>query len=102
MFITVDPKASQWFQSEMEVKKGESIRFLGKVYGETEIHEGFSIGIRLEAPKNPLAQTIVDGITYYIETQDEWFFHSHNLEVKMDSKLNEPSYHFIKNNIKNK
>lgn len=97
MFLTIDPQVSAWFQTEMELEEGEAIRFLGKVYGNTEIHDGFSIGIRLEPPKKPLVETIVDGVLYYIETQDEWFFHSYSLQVELDTSLNEPTYRFIKN-----
>jgi conserved hypothetical protein len=39
---------------------------------------------------------VENGITYFVETGDEWFFHGHNLEVGFDEKLKEPSYSYTK------
>ena len=35
-----------------------------------------------------------NGITYFVETGDEWFFQGHDLDVVFDEKLKEPSYSY--------
>lgn len=94
MKLTITPDAAQWFRQELLLNDGDSIRFLGKVYGKTEVHEGFSVGISMETPKDPLIQTIKQNTCFFIEKQDAWFFERYDLTVGLDSALNEPAYHF--------
>jgi|SRR5699024_55492 len=97
MKISIAPPASQWFRDELSLEEGDSVRFLGKVYGKTEVHEGFSVGISIESPKMPLAEAMDEGITYFTEKQDDWFFNGYDLEVDYDAEQGEPIYHFVKN-----
>lgn len=96
MKLIITPDAHQWFKDELKVETGDAIRFLGKVYGATEIHEGFSVGLRLEDPINPLVKSINEGITYFIEKQDEWFLSGHDLTVNYNKEQEIPAYHFHK------
>ncbi|MGP6138802.1 MULTISPECIES: HesB/YadR/YfhF family protein [unclassified Jeotgalibaca] len=92
MKITIDERAQKWFEEEIGIPEGEGIRFLGKVYGSSPIHEGFSIGIAVDKPKDPLAITTINGIPYFIDKNDDWFFSGYDLEVVLDDNLNEPEY----------
>ena len=96
MQLTIDKKAQAWFEEEMGVSKERGVRFLGKVYGCSPIHEGFSLAVEVDAPSNPYVSVEENGITYFVETGDEWFFQGHNLEVGFDEKLKEPSYNYTK------
>ena len=96
MQLTIDKKAQAWFEEEMGVSKERGVRFLGKVYGCSPIHEGFSLAVEVDAPSNPYVSVEENGITYFVETGDEWFFRGHNLEVSFDEKLKEPSYNYTK------
>ena len=96
MQLTIDKRAQAWFEDEMGVSKERGVRFLGKVYGCSPIHEGFSLAVEVDAPSNPYVSVVENGITYFVETGDEWFFHGHNLEVGFDEKLKEPSYSYTK------
>ena len=96
MQLTIDKKAQAWFEEEMGVSKERGVRFLGKVYGCSPIHEGFSLAVEVDAPSNPYVSVEENGITYFVETGDEWFFQGHNLEVSFDEKLKEPSYNYTK------
>lgn len=44
MELTVTPKAQKWFESEIDLPETYGIRFFGKVYGKTEVHDGFRLG----------------------------------------------------------
>lgn len=54
MELTVTENARKWFESEVALPKDYGIRFFGKVYGKTEVHEGFSIGMSVELPEHPV------------------------------------------------
>ena len=86
MELTISPKAHAWFKKEIILNPGQGIRFFGKVYGSTPVHEGFSVGMSVDTPNRPLVQVTVD---------DQWFFDGYQLVVNYDEKLDEPSYEFI-------
>ncbi|MDE1548411.1 HesB/YadR/YfhF family protein [Jeotgalibaca caeni] len=94
MEIKVTEKAQKWFESELGVSEGRGVRFLGKVYGKSQIHEGFSIALEVVEPKNPIAMTTLNGISYFVDAADDWFFNGYDLEVSFDEQNNEPEYIF--------
>ena len=94
MELTVTENARKWFESEVALPKDYGIRFFGKVYGKTEVHEGFSIGMSVELPEHPVKKEVIDGILFFIDDADEWFFKGYDLEVDYDESLDEPVYHF--------
>ncbi|MFD1672773.1 HesB/YadR/YfhF family protein [Agrilactobacillus yilanensis] len=94
MEITVSNEAIQWFKSEMDLVAGEGIRFFGKVYGKTNVHEGFSIGIAREIATTPLVKTEIDGLIFSIDATDDWFFSGYDLTVDYDAAADSPVYHF--------
>lgn len=67
MQITITDKAHKWFIEEMDLEKGDAVRFLGKLYGKTDVHDNFSVGMRIDEPHDVLAEQKIDGITYFIE-----------------------------------
>lgn len=100
MKITLSEEAIKWFENEFPLNKGEAVRFFGKTYGKTEVHEGFSIGVELDDPKNIeniLASTEIDKRIYFISSEDEWFFSGYDLSIEIDGRYEEPSYHFNSN-----
>ena len=52
MKITLKDEAIKWFENKFPLKNGESVRFFGKTYGNTEVHEGFSVGMQMDTPDN--------------------------------------------------
>ena len=97
MNITLSEQAADWFENHFPLDEGEAVRFFGKTYGKTEVHEGFSIGLELDDPKQSddiLASTEVNNRTYFINREDEWFFSGFNLNIELDQQFGEPSYHF--------
>lgn len=94
--IIIKDEALQWFKDEMEVTKGDEIRFYARYGGSSPFHEGFSLGMNREASHEIGVSTIIDGITFYIEQADIWFFNAHNLVVSIDAQLDELIYDYEK------
>lgn len=97
MKLTITPRAQQWFKEEVGVTSDSGIRFYGKIYGKTDVHEGFSIAMSVEAPDQPLVKEEIEGITYFIEETDDWFFKGYDLLVDYDEEKDEPKYKFAEN-----
>lgn len=97
MKLTITPPAQKWFEEEVGVTSDSGIRFYGKIYGKTDVHDGFSIAMSVEAPDQPLVKEEIDGITYFIEETDDWFFKGYDLLVDYDEEKDEPKYKFAEN-----
>lgn len=89
MELTVSNDAAKWYIKEMDLKPGDSIKFFGKVYGQ---HGGFSFAIAKEVPSKPFILITEEGINFYIEQFDEWFFTDKDLNVTMREDGYEPVY----------
>lgn len=97
MEINLSEQAVKWFENDFPLDEGEAIRFFGKTYGQTEAHEGFSLGMELADPEkteNILASTEINKRIYFISSEDDWFFNGYDLVVRIDDIHQEPSYHF--------
>lgn len=97
MRITLSDRAINWFETQIPLNEGEAIRFFGKTYGKTEVHDGFSVGMELDNPKKKndiLASTEINNRTYFITRADDWFFSEYDLVIDLDDQFKEPSYHF--------
>lgn len=97
MKITLSEDAIKWFENEFPLHSGEAVRFFGKTYGKTEVHEGFSLGLEFDQPENSdniLASTEINNRTYFINEGDRWFFNGYDLAINIDDQYHEPSYHF--------
>lgn len=94
MKLTITPEAQEWFKRELELAEGQGIKFYGKVYGKTQVHDGFSVGMSVDIPESPLIEENVNGMMFFVEESDEWFFKGYNLVVDYDRELDEPKYDF--------
>lgn len=95
MKLTVTDRASTWFKDELALPEGAGVRFYGKVYGNTNAHEGFSVGMmRDDDVVAPIMTTQKDGVTYWADDHDAWFFNNLNLTVDYDDQGDEPKYTF--------
>ena len=56
MNLTISPEAMQWFKKELVVDQGSGIRFFGKIYGKTQVHDGFSVGMSVDKPERPIVE----------------------------------------------
>lgn len=98
MDITLTERASTWFEKNFPLNEGEAVRFFGKTYGETNVHEGFSIGVQVDDLNNHkgiLGSTEINNRHYFTTIGDVWFFEDYDLKIDIDDQYNEPSYYFI-------
>lgn len=101
MKIALTEKASAWFEEKFPLDSGEAVRFFGKTYGQTEVHEGFSMGVQVDNPDHHddiLSITDINNRKYFTTREDAWFFEGYDLEVDISDDYNEPEYHFISQN----
>ncbi|WP_039043498.1 HesB/YadR/YfhF family protein [Sporosarcina sp. ZBG7A] len=96
MNIRISNEATQWFDEEMDVEAGDSIRFFARYGGSSPLHEGFSLGVIREQPDEVAVETISDDVRYYIETRDLWYFDGHDLQVGVNEDLGELQYDYVK------
>ncbi|WP_206207658.1 HesB/YadR/YfhF family protein [Virgibacillus indicus] len=95
MKIIVTEQANKWFEEELELEKGDAVRFYGKVYGKTEVHDNYSVAMQVAEPNDVLAKATVNGITYFAEKWDEWFFSEYDFKIEYDEKADEIRYRFL-------
>ncbi|WOV85722.1 HesB/YadR/YfhF family protein [Sporosarcina jeotgali] len=96
MDIRISNEAAQWFIEEMDVEAGDSIRFFARYGGSSPLHEGFSLGVIREQPDEVAVETVLDGVRYYVESRDLWYFDGHDLQVGMNRDLEELQYDYVK------
>ena len=96
MKLIITNDALDWFKKEMEATQGDYIRFYARYGGSSPFHEAFSLGMNREEPHDIGVETVVEGIHFYIEKDDLWFFNEHDLHVKVNSTLDELKYEYSK------
>lgn len=97
MEIKISQAAIQWYENELPLDEGEGVRFFGKTYGKTNVHDGFSIGMQIDQVddyQELIAHEVINERHYFAAKEDEWFFSGYNLEIDLDENTNEPFYLF--------
>ncbi|WP_017753897.1 HesB/YadR/YfhF family protein [Calidifontibacillus oryziterrae] len=94
MELTITKPALEWYKQEMDVANGDFIRFFARYGGESTIQQGFSLGMSLELPNEPCVKVVTDGITFFVEKEDEWYFNDHNLTVVYNKANNEIEFQY--------
>ncbi len=94
--IIVTDEACTWFKEEMDVVSGEHIRFFARYGGASPLHEAFSLGVTKEEPDEIATQVTHEGVVYYVDRHDQWFFDEHDLTVQLAEDLNEITYAYKK------
>lgn len=98
MKMIITDQASKWFHNEMGLSDGRGIRFYGKVYGSTPVHEGFSLAMTPDDhPEEPYAITKKDGVNYFVQEDDRWFFKGYDLIIDYDPSVDGPKYNYVEN-----
>lgn len=96
MKITIMDEAAVWYEEEMELSTGGYLRFFVRYGGFSTVQEGFSLGVSKEEPDHIGVKTEKNGITYYIEEKDIWYFDGHDLIVDLHPVAKEPELKFVK------
>ncbi|WP_458413166.1 HesB/YadR/YfhF family protein [Schinkia sp. CFF1] len=92
--LMISKAALEWYKREMELLEGDCVRFYARYGGESDLQAGFSLGMMVEKPKEPIIQVMNDGITFYVERDDEWYFDNHNLTVTYNETYDEIEFQY--------
>lgn len=97
MKIHITSDALKWFKEEIDVHEGDMIKFYSKIYGNSPVQPGYSLAFtRDNTPLNIAVSEEIDGIIFYVEETDVWFFDGHDLHVDYDPKVDEIIYTYSK------
>ncbi|WP_407269475.1 HesB/YadR/YfhF family protein [Radiobacillus sp. PE A8.2] len=94
MAITITQPAAKWYIDEMDLQEGDYVRFFVRYGGSGGIVSGFSLGISNDEPSNPAMQVTEQGVTFYVENSDLWYFDGMNFHIKYKRKYGEIEYEF--------
>ncbi len=86
MRISIDRKALQWFQEELRIKHGESVRFTVRYGGNSSIQPGYSLGIVAEKPDGKSCQLRRKVLYFFVDSDDLWYFQNYDLFVSYHEK----------------
>ncbi|UBH08676.1 HesB/YadR/YfhF family protein [Macrococcus armenti] len=97
MNIYISEAAKHWFKEEVGLESGGKVRFFSKIYGSSKVQESHSLAFMVDADDDKSVASITeDGVTYYINEADLWFFDGHDLYIEYDEKLDEVAYDYKK------
>lgn len=96
MQIKISNEALNWYTEELDLKSGSQVRFFARYGGQSPIQKGFSLGIVEEAATTPAVAVNYNGITFFIEESDVWYFDGHDLTVDFNDDINEPEFKYEK------
>lgn len=97
MKMTVSQYAVEWCKQELELTQGDCLRFFARYGGYSNLHDGFSIGLTKDMPYEPAITVEHDGITFFVEESDSWYFKEHDLNVQYNEHTNEIEYQYVTN-----
>ncbi|WP_042348682.1 HesB/YadR/YfhF family protein [Bacillus massiliigorillae] len=92
MKIYISEEAAAWYERELDLQKGDNVRFFARYGGVSTVQSGFSLGIQVEEPMTIGASAEKNEIQYYVEERDLWYFDNHDLYVDYNEKQDEPEY----------
>ncbi len=92
MKMSITKPAARWFVSELELKENDSIRFFARYGGFGGVHKGFSLALERTEPNNPVAEVKEEGIRFFVEESDLWYFDKMNFHIKYSRKMDEIEY----------
>lgn len=95
MKLSISKEAAQWYIDELGLETGDSVQFFVKLYGGIPTaHPDYFLGITVGNAEEASIKDVVEGITFYFNSQDTWFLNEYNLKVEMGS--DEVEYIFTK------
>lgn len=97
MKINISEQALRWFKEEVGLSDGGKIKFYSQIYGCSPVQENYSLAFTVDnEPLDMEVSTEIDGITFYVEGSDVWFFNGHDLHVDYNEKEDELEYRYTK------
>ncbi|MDQ0220478.1 hypothetical protein ELQ35_14015 [Peribacillus cavernae] len=97
MNLVISDEAANWYKDEIGLKNGDKVRFFARYGGSSKVQSGFSLGVSIEnETRNIGVETNKQGIIFYIEEEDFWYFDGHDLSVEFNSTADEPEFEYQK------
>lgn len=95
MNIKISNEAAAWYKQELDLKSGDYVRFFARYGGCSTVQSGFSLGVAKDSESNDIGvKTELDGITFYIEEKDLWYFDEHDLIIEFNQNYKEPEFKY--------
>lgn len=91
MHITMSDQVFQWYKNELSLNKGDFVRFYIRYGGFNSFIKGFSLGIEKDTPEKTASRVEKEGITFFVEEDDSWYFDNKNLLIEMNPQ-GEPEF----------
>ncbi|WP_394233693.1 HesB/YadR/YfhF family protein [Niallia oryzisoli] len=92
MQISMSDKVVQWYKEDLSLTEGDFVRFYVRYGGFNSFIKGFSLGIDRDTPEQSQVRMEKDGITFYIEDNDTWYFDDKDLVIDFNEQLKEPEF----------
>ncbi|WP_462408618.1 HesB/YadR/YfhF family protein [Neobacillus sp. Marseille-QA0830] len=96
MEIVISEQAFKWFKDDVGLKSGDKVRFYVKIYGSSPVQEGYTLAFTKEDPLDIAVSIEQDGVLFFIEESDLWYFDGHDLHVNYHELEDELEYNYIK------
>jgi uncharacterized protein YneR len=84
MLISIDEKAFVWFTKEFEFSEPLCIRMFPQYAGFGQKNKEFCLGFSAETPTNAEYKQEINGVTFYYEENDAWFFQDTETYLTID------------------
>ncbi|WP_342500880.1 HesB/YadR/YfhF family protein [Bacillus sp. FSL K6-4563] len=94
MKLTIKEDALNWYKDELDLEKGDQVRFFVRYGGCSNVQKGFSLGVAKDEPQNAGATAKIEGITFFVEESDIWYFDNHDLHIDYNESVKEPEFHY--------
>ncbi|MBS2969118.1 HesB/YadR/YfhF family protein [Metabacillus sp. KIGAM252] len=94
MKIKVNEEAAKWYQDELHLQAGDSVRFFVRYGGSSTIQKGFSLGVAKEGKEDAGASIEAEGIDFFVSERDLWYFDGNDLLVEFDPDRQEPIFDY--------
>ena len=98
MKLTLSEEAINWFKEEVGLTHEDHLKFYAEIYGSSPVQESYSLGFAKDYPIDITASLEVDGIVFYIEEADLWYFNGHDLHVEYNDTKDELEFKYLKPN----
>ena len=89
MEIKVTKDAIEWFHHEFELSTNKYMRIFVRYGGCGSIQQGFSLGLIQESPKNEAVLANEEGLSFFIEEEDLWYFEGKDVTIDYDKHTDE-------------
>ncbi|SDQ58056.1 Uncharacterized protein YneR [Virgibacillus subterraneus] len=94
MNIQITNEAAKWYKKEFEIDHQTQLRFYVR-YGFGGFIPGFSLGVSYDTPKDVHTSCNAEGIKFFIESKDAWYFDDKDLKIELNKQAQEPEFKYL-------